>query len=166
VALTKPPKTDNIDFDAWLQELSFDFYNYVRILDVPVSKSGIIGNWTHGNHPSKLMVAGDSGFFGFVVPNYIQEVKEVTVRFIPTTTGTIDYTVNLAYGGVGDDESDSTATLSDTGVAITDDKITEIDITSLFNEIDADDQVGVELVVDALAATTNIEVLTLYFKYI
>jgi hypothetical protein len=164
---SKPQKTDDGSLNKYLRELNFAVNNRIWVLDVPVSKSGILSNYTHGKHPTKLLTASDSAYFGFIIPNSVKEIKEVKIRFIPSVTGTIDYTVNLSYGGVDEDENANTATTGAvTGLSVTDDRITEIDITDLFSAVDADDQIGCELTLDSATTTTDIQVLSLYFKYI
>ena len=163
---SKAPKTGNTELDVWLQDIRYKTDNTVKGIFFPVSKSGIIGNYVHGKHPTKLLVAADSAYFGFVVPHEISAVKEVTIRFIPTTSGSLNYTVNTSYGGIGEDENQNSGTLSVTNKSVTDDQLMEIDITSLFGLIDADDQVGVEFYIDSLTTTTNLQILGLYFKYI
>ena len=168
--ISKLGSSEDLDVRTWARDVRDRFNNYIQVLDVPVSKNGIIGNYTHGRHPAKLMVVGDSGYFGFVVPHALAEFKQVTIRLIANTTGTINYTVNLSYGGVGQNHAILTKTLAVVGRALTDNLISELDITSLFTgtngDQNLDDQVGVEFVVNALAVTVSVDVLTLYIKYI
>lgn len=162
MAATRPPKTKDPNLDTWLQDFAYNFYNWIKVIDVSV-----VGNInTHGKYPTKQLAALGTGYFSFFVPTDIQAVKEVVIRFIPTTSGTMNYTANTTYAAVGEDEALNSSTLSETNVAVVDDQISEIDVTALFSDVDAQDQVGVELVIDSLTTTTSIEVLGLYFKYI
>lgn len=162
----KPPRNDDVSLSVWMREVALNFNNYIQTIDIPVSKSGIIGNYAKGKHPAKNMVALDKAYFGFIVPRKLAEFKECTIRFIPNTTGSINYTVNLSYGGVGDSHNLNSKTVSVTGEVVTDAEITEIDITDLFTDQDPDDQIGCEFVLDALTTTTSIDILNLYIKYI
>lgn len=167
--ISRPPKTDDTSLNVWTREVQSEFNNYIQTLQVPVSKSGIIGNYAHGKHPTKPLTSGESAYFGFTVPHSLREFKEVTIRYIPTTTGTMSYTVNVSYGGVGEDENQNTATLSAVGVSVTDDQIMEINLstpTDLFAAVDIDDEVGIELKIDSFTTTTDIQVMRLYVKYI
>jgi hypothetical protein len=148
------------EFLAWTQMLIFEFKR------VKTSWHPAQGSDQHGTHPGKNLTAGTSAFIGMALPREINTVKQALLRVIPTGTGTIDYTANVSRGNNGEDESDGTSTLSETGVSVTDDQITEIDITSLFSSVKKDDQIGIELDLDAVSTTTDIYVLGLYFKFI
>lgn len=164
--INKPPLTGQTAFDVWAQSVQFVFNNYIQSLVVPVSALGTGSAMLHGKHVTFQLQATETAYFEFIVPHSIREFKEVTIRFIPSTTGSINYTVNLSYGGVGEDENASTKTVSATSVSVTDDKIMEIDITSLFTDQEAGDQIGCELILDAVTTTTDVHVLSLYIKYI
>lgn len=167
--ISKPPQTKDVDLNIFLQETSREFNNYIQCLDIPVSKSGILDNYVHGKHAARIVNATESAYFEFIAPHSLNQVKEVTIRFIPSTTGTIDWTVNLSYGGVGEDENANTKTVTADGLAVTDDIITEINLsypTDIWTDIDPGDQIGVQLLLDAVTTTTDIQVLSLYFKYI
>ena len=124
----------------------------------------------HGKHVTMQLQATETAYFEFIVPHSIEQVKEVTIRFIPTGTGSITYTVNLSYGGVGEDENEKTQLLSVINpLSVTDDQISEINLShpvNLWIDVEAGDQVGVELILDGATTTTDIHVLSLYFKYI
>lgn len=164
--INKPPITSNQNLDTYLREV-WDFANNsIKIIDIPVSKSGIIGNYVKGLHPAKLMVAGDSCYFGFTIPYDVQEIKEVTIRFVPTTTGTMNWTATINNAAVGAAYNANTATKSVTLATTTNNLIVEADITSLFPAVAKNDVVGCQFTVDAFATTTAIDVISLYFKYI
>jgi len=168
--INKPPQLGNKDSKNWIQEflvyfesVRFEFLK-VKGLWFPALYNGL-GTEVHGTHPGHVTVSGDSAYVSVLIPREVNEIKEVVVRLIPTTTGTIDWTVNLSYGGKNEDESAATSTKTADGLAVTDDRITEIDITTAFSAVDANDQVGVQFVLDAVATTTNVYVLGIYFKY-
>ena len=165
--ISKPPPSGKSEIDTWNQELRFEVNNDVQIIDVPVSKSAILNNYAKGKHAARLCnAANDAGYFEFIVPPSLKDFKEVTIRFIPTTSGTFNYTVNMAYGAVGAAHNATTKTTSVTGATATDGKIMEMSITSLFTDQVPNDQVGVEFVLDALSTTTEINLLSLFVKYI
>jgi hypothetical protein len=164
---SRPPQTPDVDLNIWLQEVRNELDNRIQSLIVPVTIG--LGTSTavlHGLHSAMQIEAAEIAYFEFIVPHNLKQFKEVTIRFIPTTTGTIDWTVNLSYGGVGEDETVLTKTKTADGLAVTDDQVMEIDITSIFTDQDPGDQVGCQLIVDALSTTTNIYALSLYIKYI
>jgi hypothetical protein len=165
--ISKPPQTNDIRLNAWAQEVKTKFDNYLQTLEVPVSKNGILSNYVEGKHPCKLMsAAADAAYFGFVVPISLKEFKEVTIRFIPVTTGTINYSVNMQYGAVGAAYNTSTKTTNVTGYSVTNNLISEIDITSLFTDQVALDQVAIEFVLNALTTTTEVNLISVLIKYI
>lgn len=164
--IASSPKVKDKSVSTYLRQVRSVFNNYIQTLEVPVSKSGIATNYAHGYHPTRQLTVGNSVYFGFIIPYSCAEIKEVTIRFIPTTTGTINYSVGIFYGGIGDDESLNTSSLSASAVAVTDDQNSEIEITSLFDSVDADDQVGVQLSLTGATTTTDIQVMSLYVKYI
>lgn len=166
--ISKLTATDLLSLRIWAQQAQSEFNRYIQVLEAPVSKSGIISNYVHGKHPSKQLTAGNSAYFGFIVPHSLVEFREAGIRIIPTTNGTISYTINLSYGGVGEDENAKTKTASVSGRAVIDDQITELDlpIVTFFTDQKTGDQVGCELVLDSATTTTDIQVLSLYIKYI
>lgn len=164
--ISKPPELGLKSAEEWVREflgyferVRFEFQR-VQTIWFPVQGSNV-----HGDHPAKQLTVGNSAFISLIIPREINQVKEVVVRLIPSTTGTIDWTANCSYGGKNEDESAYTETATANGLAVTDDRVTEIDVTSLFVAVRADDQVGVEFVLDAVTTTTDVYILGLYFKY-
>lgn len=168
--ISKPPRTDNAGLNGFNEEVRSRFNNYINSLVVPVSSLGTGNYMLHGKHVTMQLQATKTAYFEFIVPHSIEQVKEVTIRFIPSGTGTIKYTINMSYGGAGDDENANTQSLVVTSpVSVTDDQISEINLThptNLWADIEAGDQVGIEVILDAATTTTDIHVLSLYFKYI
>lgn len=160
--LPNPPPTKNSALDVFLRKVQFELNSKVKSLFVPaVSPSG-----QHGKHTIKNLTAGTSAFFELAVPRDVSEIKEVTVRFIPTTTGTMDWTFNVSEGAVGEDENLNTATKTADGEACTDDQVQEVDVTTAFANVDRGDQVGCEFVLDAVSTTTDLNILGLLINYI
>jgi len=164
--LPRAPKTEAPEFRAWLDKLKFIVENTIQSISHYPTGLGTGAAILHGKHSSFQLQNGETGYYEFVLPWAIKEIKEVGIRIIGTTTGTINYTVNLSYGGVGDDENATTKTVSETLYAVTDDQIQEIDITELFTDQERGDQIAVEIIVDAVATTTDIHLLDLFLKYI
>ena len=168
--ISKPPKTNDVGLNVFNEEVRNRFNNYINCLVVPVSSLGTGTYMLHGKHVTMQLQATETAYFEFIVPHSIEKVKEVTIRFIPTGTGSIKYTSNLSYGGVGDDENANTKSLvMAINVPVTDDQIQEINLThptNLWTDIEAGDQVGVEFVLDTATTTTDSHILSLYFKYI
>jgi len=156
----KTPEEWINEFRAYFENVRFEFMK-VKTFWVPVQS-----NDQENSHPVETVTVGNSAYIGFAFSREINQVKEVVCRFIPTTTGTIDYTFNFSNASVGEVEDANTASLTADGLAVTDDVISEIDITSLFDDVVKDDQVGVKFTLDAVATTTSIKILGLYFKYI
>ena len=164
--ISKLSDTTPLGLRLWAQEVQSVFNNYIHVVQVPVSSLGTGNYMLHGKHVTNQLQVGETCYIEFIVPHSINEFKEVTIRFLGTVTGTFNYTVNLSYGPVGGDENASTKTITVNGATATDDQIREIDITSLFSDQDAGDQIGVELIANAFTTTTDIHVLDLYVKYI
>ncbi len=169
VVLTHPPKPpDSPEFYGWLDALKYRVENTIQSFMVYPSRLGTGSASLHGQHSAWLLNnTTETGYFEFVIPYTTNEIKEVGIRVIGTTTGTIAYTIDLSYGPVGGDENASTQTTGAvTGYSVTDDRIQEINITSLFTDQNRGDQVGVEFTLDGLTTTTEIYLLGLFFKYI
>lgn len=168
--IDKPPELGSRKPEDWIRHFLGYFqkvrFEFLRVHNVwfPAMTNGL-GAEVHGTHPAHLVTATNSAYVSMLAPRDLSEVKEVMLRLIPTTTGTIDYTVNITHAGVSEDEALNTGTLSATSISVTDDVITEIDVTSLFSTIDRDDQIGIQFVLDAVSTTTNVNVLGINFKY-
>ncbi len=155
----KKPETWIREFLGWVEGgLRFEFLRVGGIW-FPVQ-----GTEQHGGHPCDNIAAASSAYIGVVVPRETQEIREAVIRIIPTVTGTIDWTATATYGGKDEDESAETATMTADTLAVTDDAITEIDVTDLFADAESDDQVGIQFTLDAAATTTDVNVLGLYLK--
>lgn len=166
--LTSPPQTKDVQFNIWAKDLVNKYNNYIQTLQVPVSTLGTGAILLHGKHPAVQIQATEKAYFSVIIPFSVSQFKEAGIRIIPTVTGTINYTVNFSYGSVGADENTSTKTESVTGLSVTDDEITEIDlpIGTFFTDLDTNDQLGIEIILDSATTTTDIYVLSFYLKYI
>lgn len=164
--ISSPPLLGNKTPSEWIREYLAYFqavrneFMLLKTIWFPAQGADL-----HGLHPGEQVTSGNSAYIGLVIPREVSEIREAVLRFIPTTTGTIDYTVNSTFGGKDEDESASTSTLTADTLSVTDDVVMEIDITSIFSTVDADDQVGVQFTLDAVATTTNVYILGIYLKY-
>lgn len=164
--ISKPPQLGNKSFRQWIIEFLGYFERVrfelakVRTVWFPAQSTSV-----HGDHPGEQITATNSAFISAIIPREVSEIREAVIRFIPSGTGTIDWTANLSSGDAGEDEADNTATMTANGLSVTDDQISEIDVTQLFSSVDKNDQVGLEFVLDAATTTTDVYVLGLYFKF-
>ena len=166
--ISKPPPSGNLELDKWLQNVRYAVNNSLKSLIVGVSPLGTGSAALHGKHSARTLAVGQTAYFEPIIPETVSRFQEAGIRIIPTLTGTIDYTVNFSYAPIGSDQNISTKTLSVTGLAVTDDEITEIDIpvSTFFTDLDTRDQLGIEIVLDAATTTTDIRVMSLFIKYI
>lgn len=167
--ISKPPLTDDTNLNIWMQEVYFNFNNTVVSRFFPVSPLGTGAAALHGKHSTRNLTAGtQTAYMEAIIPHGIRAFKEAGIRIIPTTSGSINYTVNFSYGAVEADENALTKTASVNGLSVTDDQIAEVDlpISTFFTDLEGGDQLGVEFVLDALTTTTSVHVLGLYIKYI
>lgn len=155
----KKPEDWIKEFLGYMTKLRFEF---IRVWSIwfPVQGSDL-----HGKHPGKNVTAGNSAYVSLMIPRGTDEIKQVLVRLIPTVTGTIDWTANLTRGASGADESSGSATKTADGLAVTDDRVTEIDVTTMFSNVVAEDQIGFQFVLDSATTTTDTYILGLVFKY-
>ena len=160
--LPNPPPTKDTALDVFLRKVQQEINNKVKSLFIPVaSPSG-----QHGKHTIKNITATNKAYFEFAVPQDVNKIQEATVRFIPTVTGTMDWTFNVSEGSVGEDENQNTATVTADGKVCTDDQVQDVDVTSAFTNVDRGDQVGCEFVLDAVTTTTDLNILGLLINYI
>lgn len=154
--------------DKWNREVGDRFNGYISALYFPVSGLGTGTPQLKGHHPAiQLNSNGETAYISGVIPHSIADFREVGIRIIGTTTGLIDYTVNLEYGAVGEANDATARTATENGYAVTDGRIQEISLPleSVFDDLTGGDQIGVEIVLDGLTTTTAIHVLGLYLKY-
>lgn len=166
--ISNPPQTDNQEINVWNREVRHKFNNYIQSLIVNPSTLGTGAGVLKGKHPGQELDATEKAYFETIIPNSAAQFKEAGIRVIPTTTGTIDYTVNFQYGSVGASFSASSKTSSVLGLAVTDGIVQEIDLplTTFFTDLSVNDQLAIEFVLDALHTTTKLYILNFYLKYI
>ena len=166
--INKPPELGAKKPEEWIQEwlgyfenVRFEFMK-VRGLWFPALYNGL-GSCVHGTHPGQILIAGESGYISAVIPRETIEIRQAVIRIIPTTTGAIDWTATVTYGAVGEDEAEDTETVTADDLDVTDDEITEIDVTDLFAAVSQSDQIGLQFTLDAVDTTTNVYLLGMYF---
>lgn len=111
----------------------------------------------HGTHAVCGCVAGESCYFyEFEMPRQAVNLTKAVLKYIPTGTGTWDYTVNTSGGQCDEDESANVDSITADGIAVTDDQIECLDITGALTPYTVGDSVGVQVTVDAMDTTTAI----------
>lgn len=155
--------TTDLGLRRWAQETQQRINTYINSVYFHVSAATNL----IGKHPSNTLTTAPNNvaYTSIVVPHSVTRFREVTIRLIATTTGSFNYTVNLAYGGVGDAHGASTQTVTD-DLSVSNGLVSEIDITDLFEDQNGDDQIGCELIINSLTTTTAVDVLGVYLKYI
>jgi hypothetical protein len=160
--MTKPTYSDNKELNKWMNDL-YNSVNFdLKSLFVPVVSPAT----THGTHSTKQLTAGVSAYFELVIPDELKNVKEVNVRLFPTTTGSFAYTFNVTHGKNGEDEALNTGTKTETGKAVTDDQIYDLDVTSCFSTIERQSSVGCQFTCNSLTTTTNLQIIGLVLRYL
>ncbi len=151
-----------------MRDVKFEVDNYIQTLVIPVSPTGTGAAVLMGKHSARELDALETAYFEFVIPKTVKAFKEAGIRIIPTTTGSINYTVNFQYGAVGASHTLSSKTAATTGKAVTNGQVMELDlpVTTFFTDLEALDQLAVEFVADAFTTTTKVNVLNLVIKYI
>ena len=167
--ISKPPPSGKTELDLWNQEVRDVSNNYVQSEFYPISDQGQLAGALKGKHPSRFLTAvNDVAYIELVIPPSLRAFKEAGIRMIPTTTGSIGYTVNFQYGAIGAAFNASSKTAATVGKAVTTNLIYELDlpITTFFTDLAPKDQLAVEFVLDALTTTTEVHILGLYLKFI
>jgi len=113
----------------------------------------------HGTHVVMPLSASDIAYMEITMPVQISSLEEAILLYIPTGTGTWDYTIETSGGYCGEDESVNTDSQTADGVAITDDEIECLDITAALTPYAVGDVVGVKVTCDALDTTTVINII-------
>lgn len=159
--ISNPPNIPEQSLGKWLKEVWFEINKRMWTVFIPPS----VVDTNHGQYATNQMVALDTLYFSWVIPHQFSGTAKATIVFIPTTTGTIDWTVDTTFAGIGIDEALNSSTATANGLAVTDDQMAEIDITSVFADVQRNQSIGIKLTLDALAATVNIHVLGVYIRY-
>lgn len=114
---------------------------------------------THGKHTVIPCIATSHAYIEITMPCQVDSLEESILLYIPTGTGTWDYTISTAGGYCGEDESNHTDSITADGVVVTDDELECLDISGALTPYKAGDVVGVDVYVDALSTTTVINVI-------
>lgn len=115
--------------------------------------------YLHGCHPVLPLNLNDYGWIEITMPRQIANLEEAILLYIPTLTGTWDYSIYTSGGYCGEDESEHTDNMADTGVAVTNDRIECLDITDALTPYHVGDNVGVRVQCVGLDTTTAINLL-------
>ena len=119
----------------------------------------------HGRHTVIPLAAGDMCWmFSCTMPRKASNLETAILRYIPTGTGTWDYTIDSAGGYCGEDESEHTDQITDDGEAVTDDEIECLDITDVLTPYNAGDVVGITITCDALSTVTAINIVEILIR--
>lgn len=113
----------------------------------------------HGKHVIRPVGSGEYAYIEITMPVKVDSLEEAVLMYIPTGTGTWDYTISTAGGYCGEDESTHTDSITADGLAVTDDEIECLDISAALTPYAVGDVVGVEVLCDALDTTTAINVI-------
>lgn len=126
------------------------------------------GNGTltvHDRHAVYQLTAGQVCYMdNIIMPRNFANLEEAILIYIPTGTGTWDYTLASAGGECSEDESEHTDFITDDGESVTDDRLECLDITALFTLYKAGDIIGVKVTCDALSTTTAINIIGIRLK--
>lgn len=155
-----PPVSSDAALTRYLQTLKAIFNGQVHWIQCQPSATT-----NHGTHRTVALVAGNSHYFEFQVPEDYREMWNAYVYYIPTTTGTFDWTVSTTAATNGEDEASNADTATADGASATDDQIGRVDCSAAFSNIEAGDLVGVQFTVDVLTTTTAINVILFTFGY-
>ena len=98
-------------------------------------------------------------FITGLLPRGFGLIRTVELLYIPTTTGTWDYTVDTQAAAIGEDKDIHTDSKTADGVTATDDLIHALDITSAFDLYLPGDAFGCRVTCDVLTTTTKINVI-------
>lgn len=122
-----------------------------------VPRLGTLSN--HDHHTVRIITAGLGCYIEIIIPVQVSSLEEAVLIYIPTGTGSWDYTISTEGGACGEDEQQHSDSITDDGEAVTDDEIECLDISGALTPYHAGDVVGVEIVCDVLTTTTAINVI-------
>jgi hypothetical protein len=141
------------------------FTDITREFFVPCfSGTGLLTSY-YGGYTSMRCAATDWVDFSFHVPDNFVSLTNVKIIMIARTTGSYDYTADVKFGANGEPYNQHTDSSTSDGISVTDGYITERLITTAFDGLAANDNVGVQFTIDALTTTLYMYVLGLNFKY-
>ena len=100
-------------------------------------------------------------YFAFILPLDLVSITSVAVVVIPDTTETIQADIDLQGGALGEIRNFHFQTKNDRTLAVTEDVMTEFDVSEAFGTVTAGDYIGLKFASD----TDNIQVFGLRLKY-
>lgn len=130
---------------------------FVPYLFVP--RTGNTSITTHGVHTVFPLGVGDYCYIELTMPCKVASMEESVLIYIPTGTGTWDYTINTGGGYCGEDEYQHNDSQTDDGEAVVDDQLECLDISAALTPYGAGDIVGLTVDCDALSTTTAINII-------
>lgn len=114
---------------------------------------------SHGNHIVRPVGSGEMAMIEITMPRKVDSLSEAVLIYIPTTTGTWDYTITSKGGYCGEDESAETDSMTADGLAVTDDELECLDISAVLTPYTVGDTVGLIVTCDALDTTSAINII-------
>jgi len=120
-----------------------------------------------GNFPIEIIdiTATEYAMWAFGVPKDFSSLTAVKLLFIPTTTGTVDWTVATDFGADGELSTANSDSDTADALSVTDNTLILIDITAAFTGLAAGDFVGVKFLIDVFTDTTAMLAVGLEFSY-
>jgi len=110
----------------------------------------------HGKHPVMGLISnGEYCTLELVMPRSAANLQEAYLLYIPSGTGTWDYTIDVAGGHCAEDESEHTDTQTANGIAVTNDELECLNILPVLADFSVGDHVGVEVTRDAVGGSTT-----------
>lgn len=114
-----------------------------------------------GNFPVNTADNAENVWFVFRVPDNFTSFSSAKIVMIPDTTETIQWDVDVNYGGVGELYTANSATVSNSTLAVTINVLTEANIASAFTALQSGDYVGVKF----NSNISSLRILGLYITY-
>lgn len=114
-----------------------------------------------GNFRSTMINSGGEVFFNFTVPADFTSLSEAVVVVVPDATETIQWDLNASVAADGQDQNADDRTSLNETLAVTNDLVTDLDVSSVLTGLVASDYVGLNFESD----TTNIRIVGLRIKY-
>jgi len=102
-----------------------------------------------------------ANYFVFSIPENFRSLRKLQVVMIPDASETIQFDAVAHYAAPGEDEAAHTGTITNSTQVVVTDKLTEVDISSLLEDVGAGDYVGIQFT----SNTTSLRVIGLKVKY-
>jgi len=107
------------------------------------------------------LTSGQSNYFVFSIPENFRSLQKLQVVIIPDASETIQFDARASYAAPGEDQEAHTGTITNSTQAVTSDKLAELDISSLLEDVGAGDYVGLQFT----SNTSSLRVIGLKVKY-